>query len=193
LCACPASICLRRTKPEGTALKPTTEIPPTSKRPARDHAFSGQDLIDRLKESKEQYALEMMADGRASGRRWAEQEATYGALLRISDICLGSPEDDLEALDNAVKPDPLDCLSLALEELQLDDDLEAEFVASFISGAQDVFDEAHVFSERSAAGRAMAPSTNEDAELTSGGRGASSSPCMGTPVPARSWRLTRAP
>jgi hypothetical protein len=107
LCACPASTCLpERTKPEGTAMKPTTMISPTSERAARDHALSGQDLIDRLKESKEHYLLEIMADGRSSGRRWAEREASYRELLRISNICLGSPEDDLEGLDNAVKPDP---------------------------------------------------------------------------------------
>ncbi len=98
--------------------------------------------IERLRASKAQYILSQERWGKEAGRKWALDTAVYDDLERLSKYepsDLGQPS---MGLVSAVDPDR----SLEREEVAMhcsgaDDWPSEEYVASFIEGAQELYEE----------------------------------------------------
>lgn len=102
-----------------------------------------QTAIERLRASKAKSQERDEAAGKENGRKWAEDEAEYEELLRISEIQSGNSPDAYEALRTAVDPDG----GLADDDFNRSlfgderPNLSDAYVEAFIEGAQEFFEE----------------------------------------------------
>jgi hypothetical protein len=104
-------------------------------------------VIKRLRASKEEYVAEIASYGKEAGRKWAQDEATYIDLKRVSTIEPPSyhrydSDYAFASLRRAVDPeDELGDEDLANYLGVEKEDLTEEFVTRFIEGAQEVYKE----------------------------------------------------
>ena len=111
------------------------------------------DVTERLRASKENSAQQIQYQGRQAGVRWAKHHAEYLEIKRIAGIDLDNlPDDDdqtsayscaelvyMEALGDDSRPDrgsPAEFFGL-----DPDEGITKDYVAGFVEGAGDVWDE----------------------------------------------------
>ncbi|MDQ7251645.1 hypothetical protein [Dongia sedimenti] len=103
-----------------------------------------QAAIERLRASKEKSMKDGREDGHQAGREWAEKKAEYAELRRIADIDLGvGVEHAFGMLRMACDPQKEATDEEIIEDLSGDLDIPTtdEWVAGFIEGAQEFFEE----------------------------------------------------
>ena len=99
------------------------------------------EAIERLRASKQKYDAEAVTDGNRAGRYWAEKEAEFYELARVSRIS-EDDEDVCNSLRKAIDPDnSLDDSELWNRLFGRDEYPDDEtFVLAFIKGAQKFFE-----------------------------------------------------
>ena len=96
--------------------------------------------IERLRASKEKELKEGFEAGKAAGRNWAMETASYKELRRVSEI--KADDHTLEALTRAIDPgDDTNDLEFFDRVFGLDEEPAGEYVGGFIEGAKGFFDE----------------------------------------------------
>jgi len=102
--------------------------------------------IERLRASKAQSSKRDELQGKADGRRWAENHAEYDELRRVAEINdteFQSGSDPIEVLYQAIDPDRELTVGEFREHCFGDEraTVSDEYVEAFIEGAQELFSE----------------------------------------------------
>jgi hypothetical protein len=96
--------------------------------------------IERLRASKEKELKEGTEAGKAAGRNWAMETASYKELRRVSEI--KADDHTLEALKHSIDPDDDKADSEFFDQVfGLDEEPAEEYIGGFIQGAKEFFDE----------------------------------------------------
>jgi hypothetical protein len=99
--------------------------------------------IERLRASKAESAQASLSDGRAGGRQWAENHASYKELRRLMDHDLHQVDAE-SALRNAVDPkEELDYHEFLHSTVGADNEYDDEYIEGFAKGAQEFFAEVY--------------------------------------------------
>jgi hypothetical protein len=95
--------------------------------------------IERLRASKLEAQQADTIDGKTDGRKWAESDASYTDLCRISEIMEGR---DFESLKHAIDPQGnLDINEIFAYTWGESFEPSKDYIAAFIEGAQEFFAE----------------------------------------------------
>jgi hypothetical protein len=98
-------------------------------------------VIERLRASKQEAEQEDIAAGKARGRAWAEHKADYRQLRRVCKLDLSEETDAETALSYAIYPDGDNYFREEALGMPANEEPTDEFIAGFIEGAQEFFDE----------------------------------------------------
>jgi hypothetical protein len=97
--------------------------------------------IERLRASKQELIQRDGEQGKADGRLWAENEASYEDLVRLSKEDPSQSDNPFKLLDLAVNPHKELTKKEVVEATINSETASDEYIAAFIKGAQGFFKE----------------------------------------------------
>jgi hypothetical protein len=96
--------------------------------------------IERLRASKEAVTREDQSEGRAAGRAWAENDASYRQLKRLANVDLKQGMDAEAGLRQAIDPhQELEYQEFLENTVGADNEDNEEYIEAFVMGAQEFF------------------------------------------------------
>lgn len=102
-------------------------------------------VIERLRASKAQYTHHAEGHGKAAGRQWGSDKASFFELRAISELDLGVLTDNLERIEGAIVRalDPENTYGSDAAEIIFGDRAwpTKEWLLGWIEGAQELFEE----------------------------------------------------